>query len=153
AVLVGAAVTVRAADEKYASKEGKFAIQFPSGAEVKTDTRKVKGTQATVSLTSTEVGGVSYAVGDTDLTVTNVAAKTLLDGPLKANVKQLGENLDSSKEITVGKAKYPGREYVVEKDCIKMKYRIILVESRMYTLAVGGGMDFATSDDAAKFLD
>src|SRR5262245_22674769 len=83
----------------------------------------------------------------------NVPAKAILDGAEAGAAAKGKGKLLSTKEITLGKDKHPGRELLLEKDMNKIKTRIILAHNRIYTVIVGGKGDFATGKDADKFLD
>src|SRR5262245_10271227 len=153
-LFVGVTVCVQAADdEKYTSKEGKFAIQFPAGSKVKTATQKAGG--ISLNLASVESDGKTYVTMYTELpeAATKLPPKTLLDAMEKGAVDKSGAKLDSSKDITFGKDKLPGRESVMDKDGNKITARLILADMRVYMVMVGGPKDFATSKDATKFLD
>ena len=156
AVVVCWALTAGAADdEKYTSKEGKFTIQFPKGAKVKTETKKsADGNE--LHMTATAEGKEKlYMVmyGDLPETVKNVPPKTFFDAAEKGGVERSKGKLVSSKDIEFGKNKLPGREFVVEKDGNKIRSRTVLVDTRLYTVIVGGAKDFATTKEATSFLD
>jgi len=153
-VLGCAALTASAADaEKYKSKEGKYAIQFPSGVKLSHSTQKAGDID--MHLTIAESDGNAYVAMYMDLPeqAKDIPPKTILDGAEKGSVSQSGGKLESSKDIKFGKDKFPTREIVVNKDGNLIKTRIILAETRVYVIAVGGPKEFATSKDAAKFLD
>ena len=148
------AIPGRAADdEKYTSKDGKFAIQFPAGTKPKTETKKA----GDLDLHGASVFDADkiYIVLYIDLpdAVKALPAKTVLDGVVQGAVKDGGGKLESSKDITYGKDKFPGREVVVDKDGNKVKSRFVLAGQRVYAVLVGGPKEFATGKDAAKYLD
>jgi hypothetical protein len=147
------ALTASAADDKYTSKEGKFKIQFPEGAKVEKETKKAGNVD--MYLTMVKDGDKAYITIYMDLPAAakDVAAKMILDSAEKGSVQQSGGKVESSKDIEFGKEKYPGREFVVDKDGVKVRNRAILVETRLYLVLVGGPKDFATTKDAGKFLD
>ena len=155
ALMVCAALTASAADDdKYKSKEGKFTIQFPAKSKVTTDTKEAGG-DVNMNFAIVEAGGNAFIAMYMDLPAAarDIPAKTILDGAEKGSVAQSGGKIASSKEITFGKSKFPGREVVVDKEGNKVKTRIILAGTRMYVIAVGGMKDFATTKEGTKFLD
>jgi hypothetical protein len=83
----------------------------------------------------------------------SIPAKIILDGAENGQTKLDGVKLDSSKDLEFGKNKFPCRETVVDQNGNKTKSRVILAETRLYTLVVGGPKDFATSKEAAAFID
>lgn len=153
ATLMWVTLTASAADEKYKSKEGKFAIQFPAGVEVKTDAQKVGNTETLIA--TAEDGDKTYHVAYLDLTekAKNRTAKEILDASQNGGVNESGGKLERSKNITLGKDKWPGREVVVDVEGDKIKSRFYLIDTKLYVIAVSGKKDFALGKDAAKFLD
>ncbi|HEY1188010.1 MAG TPA: hypothetical protein VGE74_10150 [Gemmata sp.] len=147
------ALTATAADEKYASKEGKYTVQFPAGGKVKNET-KAAGT-AKMEFAATEVNGKGFMVMYMELPkgAQNLPAKTLLDAGETGGVDQSGGKLVSKKDIEFGNDKLPGREFVVEKDGNQANSRIVVTKSRLYVVTVAGPKDFATSKEAVAFLD
>ena len=155
AVVTCAALTAGAADdEKYTSKDGKFAVQFPKGAKVTTETQKNGGLDMKVAKVA-DGADKKFIVMYVDLpdAAKNAPAKTLLDAIEAGMVKTSGGKLDGSKDFESGKGKYPGRELLVDKDGAKTKARLVLVETRAYIVIVGGPKEFATEKDATAFLD
>jgi hypothetical protein len=152
-VLAGAAFTCAADDEKYKSKDGKFEIQFPAGTKVEKDTKKTGGIDMNFAIGKDGEKAFIAMYMDLPAAAKDVPAKTILDGAEKGSVSQSGGKVDSSKDIEFGKNKYPGREFVADKDGNKTKTRVIIVETRVYVIAVGGPKDFATTKDGTKFLD
>ncbi len=155
AVVVCGALTAGAADdEKYASKDGKYTIQFPAGTKVKTSTSKAGDIDMYTALAESGADK-AYMVMYMDLpaAVKDIPAKTILDGGQKGALDNSGGKLESAKDITFGKNKLPGREVVIVKDDNKIKCRIILADTRAYVVLVGGPKDFALTKDGTKFLD
>lgn len=147
------ALTASAADEKYASKEGQYAVQFPDAKSVKTEAKKSGG--AAMEFASVGFKGNEYMVMYMELPpgAAGVPPKTLLDAGEKGGVAQSGGKLLTTKDFEFGKDKLPGREFVVEKGDIKAASRIILTKTRLYVVTVTGPKDFATSKEATAFLD
>lgn len=151
-VLASVGLVAQGADEKYTSKEGKFAVLFPAG-EVKTDT-KTAGVSK-MEFAALEVKGNGFMVMYMELPegAQNLAPKALLDVGQKGGVDKSGGKLVASKDFTFGKDKLPGREFQIEKDGNKANSRIILTKTRLYVVTVAGMKDFATSKEAIAFLD
>jgi hypothetical protein len=150
-----AALTAGAADdEKYTSKDGRFKVQFPAGAKVKTKTMKAGALE--MNFVMVEESDRAFAVMYMDMPeeAKKAPAKGLLEGAEKGAVAQSGGKLESAKDIEFGKNKYPGREVVVDKDGNKTRTFLILADLRLYVVAAGGKKDFATDkeQDGAKFL-
>jgi hypothetical protein len=152
-ILAGAALTASAADEKYKSKEGKFEIQFPAGAKVEKDTKKAGTIDMNFAIAKDGEKAFITMYMDLPAAAKDVPAKAILDGAESGSVKQSGGKVESSKDIEFGKNKYPGREFIVDKDGNKVKNRVVIVETRVYVIAVGGPKDFATTKEGTKFLD
>src|SRR5437016_7287210 len=93
---------------KYTNKAGKYAIAFPAKAKVKT--MKQENGPLTMYTASCEQDGKAYVVMYADFPeeVKDVPPKQLFDGAQKGAAGDGGKVL-SSKDITVGKQKYPGR--------------------------------------------
>lgn len=153
AVVALVALTATAADEKYASKEGKFAVQFPDGEKVKTETKNAGA--AKMEFAAVAAKGNEYMVMYMELpdAAQKLPPKTLLDAGEKGGVDNSGGKLLTTKDFEFGKDKLPGREFVIEKGEIKAASRIILTKTRLYVLTVAGPKDFATSKEATAFLD
>lgn len=153
AVVGFVALAATAADEKYASKEGKYTVQFPDGATVKNESKSAGA--AKMEFAATELKGNGYMVMYMDLPdgAQNLPAKTLLDAGEKGGVDKSGGKLVTTKDFEFGKDKLPGREFVVEKGDMKAASRIILTKTRLYVVTVTGPKDFATSKEATAFLD
>src|SRR5262245_42924235 len=151
-IFVGTTLTASAADEKYKSKDGKFAIQFPSGAKVETDMEK--DGDLVMNMAKVEMNDKIFAVMFTDLkdAVKSASPKVLLDGLEKGFVSTSGAKVASSKEISYGKDKFPGREVVLDKDGAKIKVRFLIAGSHAYIVAKGGMKDFALGKEEKNFL-
>jgi hypothetical protein len=155
AVLAGAALAAGADEEKkYTSKDGKFAVTFPAGLKVKT-TKQDIGNGLSLTMTVAEAKDQAYSVMFMAMpdAVKDIPAKTILDGAEKGAVEKSGGKLVKSKTLEFGKAKYPGRDVLVEKDGNKVRTWIIFAETRMYVVLVGGPKEFAAGKEAQAFLD
>lgn len=153
AVLVCAGLVGGADDEKYKSKDGKYTVSFPADAKVTTKTQEAGG--VSMKFAQVEQKDKAYIVMYMDLpeAVKDVPVKNLLDNAEKGSVKETKGKLLDSKDIEFGKKKYPGREFVVEKDGSKIRSRIIVVGIRVYVVVVGGPKDYATGKEGDSFLD
>jgi hypothetical protein len=155
AVVACAVLTAGAADdEKYTSKEGKYAVVFPTGEPVKTDT--TKSSDIDIHIATVKTADKTYIVTYMDLPATavrEVPAKTFFDGGQKTAVANTGAKIDSTKDFAFGKEKYPAREVVADKDGNKIRSQLILAGTRLYFLTVAGPKDFATGKDATAFFE
>ena len=154
AILVLFALGSSARDEKkYRSKEGMFAIQFPTGAKVKTDTKEEGVIKAII--TSATVMGADYSVNYVyiPVPVKDIQPQKLLDESVKNAVATSKGKLLESKAISFGPDKHPGRDILIDKEGNKLRAKFIVAESRLYVFAVFGSKDFATSKEAANFLE
>lgn len=149
---------VRAQDDddpppsKYTNKAGKYSIAFPKGAKV--NVKKQENGNLVMYTAECQQDGKAYVVMYADFPeeVKDVPPKVLFDGAQKGAAGDGGKVI-SSKDITVGKKKYPGRDVLVEKSGVKLKTRMVLAGVRLYVIIVGGEDDFASSKEAQKFLE
>jgi len=139
-----------AQDEKYTSKAGKYSVVFPEGAKVKTMDQESGGLKMYTA--AAEVKGNAYVVmyADFPAEVKDVPPKIVFDGAEKGAAGD--GKVVSSKDITHGTKKYPAREIVVDKGGMKLRARIVLANTRMFIIIVGGGEDFADSTEAKDFI-
>jgi hypothetical protein len=149
--LTGAQEKDKAA-EKYESKEGKYAIQFP-GKPAKS-TKKAGGVDLQIAMVQKGLGG--FAVIHTDLppeAVKVAKPKELLDGgQQKGLVESFKAKVTSAKDFEFGKQKYPARELVAEKDQLHLRVHIILADNRLYQVLVVGPKDLTASKEADAFF-
>ncbi|MDB5306341.1 MAG: hypothetical protein JWO38_543 [Gemmataceae bacterium] len=154
-VFAGATLTAGADDEKkYTSKDGKFAVAFPTDGKVKTTKQEVGG-GLTINMVVAEGKDRAYSVMFMSLpeAAKDVPAKNILDGAEKGAIDKSGGKLIKSKEIEFGKAKHPGRDILVEKDGNKVRTWIIYTDTRIYVVLVGGPKDYASGKEAQAFFD
>jgi hypothetical protein len=155
AVVVCCGLTAGAADdEKYTSKEGKYSIKFPAGAEVKTET--TKSDLGNVESGTADIKGTRFTVTYKEWpdTVKKIPAKMLFDSLEKVGTDQGVWKVLSSKDFEFGKDKLPGRSVLVEKkEGTFANFRLVLSGTRMYAFTVNGSKDSVTSEQATKFLD
>jgi hypothetical protein len=154
-VVVVAAGLATADDKKYTSKEGKFAVQFPADLKLKSD-KKEQGILTLVSTVGDDKdAGTTYGVIYAELpaAIKNVPPKTILDGAAKGAADKSGGKLLETKDIEFGPNKLPGRDLILEKDGNKVHVKVIVAETKLYVVIVGGKKDFATSKEATNYID
>lgn len=154
-VLVLAGVTAAAdAEKKFQPKDGSYSIAFPAGAEVKTQQQDPE-TGVKLNIAMVDAKDRAYAVMHLVLpdTAKGIPARTLLDAGQNGALQNSGGKLLKSDEITFGKDKHPGRDLLVEKDGSKLRAKVIVAPPRVFIVLVGGPKDYATSEEASKFLD
>ncbi|HEX4608010.1 MAG TPA: hypothetical protein VH092_07380 [Urbifossiella sp.] len=138
---------------KYVSKDGGYTVKFPAGLEVKTKNQDAPG-----GLKMVMTGGesekkaymVMYMVMPEGM-LKAVPAKAILDGAANGAVSKSGGKEVSTKDLTVGKEMFPGREVVVDKDGNLVRTQIIIAD-KVYVLVVGGPEEFAKGKAANDFL-
>jgi hypothetical protein len=142
-------------DEKHASKEGKFTIQFPAKSTVKEESKKTKDGVEMHTVTADIGGGKVCVVLSMDIpALAMVKASVFFDSTQNAAGKNDGEKLEDVKEVMVGKDKLLGREFVVvSKGGRKIKTRMVVAGTRAYTITISDLKDYATSDEATKVFD
>ncbi len=143
-----------AAGGKYVSKEGGYSVKFPAGADVKTKTQDAPGGLKMI-ITGTESEKKAYMVMHMELPpgiVKAASPKAILDGAANGAVAKSGGKQVSSKDMTFGKEKHPGREVVVDKDGNLVRTQIIVADPKIYVVIVGGPEEFANSKAALDFL-
>lgn len=152
AVVVAAGLSTAQDPKPFTSKEGKFKIAFPDGAEVKTNEQKAGGQNMYVTHAESKGNVFMVMCMDFPPEVTKLESKMLFD-LVQGGVAQKGKIVGTPKDLTVGKGKLPAREFVVDTDGKQMKTRLVQSETRIYILVVGGTGEFASGKDAQKFLD
>jgi hypothetical protein len=137
---------------EFTSKEGKYTITFPGKPEPLNDGGTVKHYVVT--------NDGAYMTGVSILSADAVQSKTpdkILDEGRDSLVREKKAKVLDEKKITLGDARYPGRDMLVEwkEDGELFSYRVraYVVKNRLYQLIVGGKSDFTKSKDADKFLD
>jgi hypothetical protein len=142
--------------EAYSPENGRFTVRFPG--RPKESTQKARSTLGELKVTTS-----TYATSDANVYMVSYtdfpegAAKaensgTLFDG-VREGLKGKDGKLQDEKEIKVGRDKFPGRDIVVDKDGKRLKFRVVLRDSRLYQVAVIGTPSFVTSKDATAFIE
>ncbi|HEX4608009.1 MAG TPA: hypothetical protein VH092_07375 [Urbifossiella sp.] len=142
--------------EKYASKDGGYAVRFPTGAVITTKTQDVApGLKTTITTAIDKAERRTYIVSYTphQKGVLKSSVKAILDLGEKVTLAQPGTTRVSAKDFTFGKEKYPVREILSVRDQNETRTRFILAEPILYTLVIGGPKEFASSKEASEFLD
>ncbi len=151
AVLVLVAGLVVAADEKYTSKDGKYAVAFPGTP--KTQTTKASGVDLNITIVEKGMGGFAVIYSDLPAEALKVAKpKDLLDGGQKGLIDNFKAKVTKSNDIEFGKDKLPGREIVGEKDAMQLRITLILKDNRLYQVFVVGPKDLVSGKDADDFF-
>jgi hypothetical protein len=101
-----------------------------------------------------------YGIGVADLPIpdgeTAAQIQDRLDGARDGAVRNINGTLTSSSSITLGKQKYPGREFhatITKPKVGQVRARVYLVGKRVYQVIVMGTNEYATSKEATAFLD
>src|SRR5262249_43939259 len=128
AIVLAGFSAATAGDEKFTSKEGQFAIQFPPNLQAQTK-KQADGQRVEMQQLSATSEGKTWAVMFLDLPegAGLVPPKTILDGAQGGALKATGANLVEAKDIAFGEKKYPGRDVIVEVKTETLRSRIVLV--------------------------
>jgi hypothetical protein len=140
----------------YVSADGKYSIKFPGVPKVTEKTEKNATGELTVHIATYALAdGSTYMVSYTDLANT-VDAKNHAPffEAIRTDVKGTsGRLIGDTKELTIGEAKWPGREFTVEKNQQRIRLRVVLRENRLYQVVVIGTATFVTGKDASAFVE
>jgi hypothetical protein len=151
--LVGVAV---AQPGGYAHPEGKYRAGFPNTPKLSEQVTKsaVGDLKVNIASYATSDGNV-YMVSYTDFpaAATKPENHATLYAGIRDGVKGSNGQVSDEKDRTFGADKLPGREFTVTKDKVRMKFRVVLRDSRLYQVAVIGTADFVKTKDATAFLD
>lgn len=160
AAVVGCALVASAqdaADGRYVSTDGGYSVRFPAGAgepKLKVQDTGV-GLKAYVVVALDKAERRTYFVTHTPHAkgVLKAQARQVLDAGEKAVLATPGTTKLAVKDFTYGKAKYPARELLTERDGNQTRTRFVLADPTLVTLVVGGPMEFASSKAALDYLD
>jgi len=138
--------------DKYASKEGRYSVQFPD--KPMKSTKKTGGVDLNVALVAQGMGAFGVVYSDLPPETTKIVKpKELIDGgQQKGFVESFKAKITSSKDFEFGKEMYPAREIVGANDQLHLRIQIILAGDRVYQLLVVGPKDLTTSPDADAFF-
>jgi hypothetical protein len=157
--IVISGVSSASADDKFTSKDGKFAVLFPKDKQPMESVKDVDTTGGKLKLTifAAEVKkDVAYIVIWNDYP--DAVAKEQPQDVL-ARVREGSKGPDGKviedKELTLGPNKVPGRDYLLDKgDNHFFRSRTYLNGARLYQVIVSATKkDELTSKDAEAFLD
>lgn len=141
----------------YKSRDGRYAVKFPGTPKVTEQTANTDLGELTVTVATyaNSDGGV-FMVSHSDFpeAATKAANRaTLLDG-IRDGVKgRDGKQVGDNKAIEFGPDKLPGREFTIDKGKQRIRFRVILRDSRVYQIAAIGTAKFADGKDATEFIE
>jgi hypothetical protein len=144
--------------EKATSKEGKFLVLLPKNPETQSSNVATALGDIKITTLSGQIKEVFYAAAYADYpaeAVKNADTDKLLDGARDGAVSNVNGKLMKETKLTLGDAKYPGREILVQGPDGKFwaRQRMYLVGNRLYqTIVVGSETDVKskTSDSFFK---
>jgi len=141
------------ADGPYKNDQGGYSIQFPANANVKPQVPKPTKDGGMMHAVVAECGqGKTCVVIYLDVPEVNKHPKTFFDAAEKA-AKDKGDEVKDSAEVAGPKDSY-GREFmVVCKDGRMLKTRILVYNTRTYTLVFGADAKTFPDEEAKKVLD
>jgi hypothetical protein len=110
-----------------------------------------------VTMTAKEQGGIHYVIAYTDYPADKVKtmdANKSLDGARDGSLKNTRGKLIQEKKITIGKAKYPGRELLIsiQDGKLYVRQRLYLVKLRQYQAVLAGPENLVKGKTAEKFF-
>jgi hypothetical protein len=154
---IAVAVCAQNPPEVYSSKDGNFSVRFPSKPKETTQTTKTDlGELNVFTATYATSDGSTYMVSYTDFPAE--AAKpenrdVLYDG-VRDELKKDGKVL-TAKDKEIGAKKLPGREIDIERDKgkLRLRFRVVLHDGRLFQVAVIGTPKFVDGKDATGFLE
>jgi hypothetical protein len=149
---LGAAGLAAQDERNHLSKEGKYRVTFPIKPTLSTTTSD----NLQLHMAAAEQGGGAMVVIYSDLpgeTVKAAKPGELLAGAEKGLVDNFKAKVTSSKDITFGTSKFPGREIMGEKDTVQMHIKLVLAGDRLYQFFVIGSKEYVKSKDAEKFFE
>lgn len=155
-VLVAVVGTALAQPDPYSSAEGKYSAKFPGPPKVTSKTTKSAVGELTVNFAIyANADGGAFLISHTDYPAAATKPenhKTLFDA-VRDDVKGRDGKISDEKELAYGPDKLPGREFAVEKDKQRIRYRVLLCDNRLFQIAVIGSKDFVAGKEAGAFLD
>src|SRR5262249_29653818 len=134
-----------------------YSVKFPGAPKVTTQTSKSEVGDLSVNIaTYANSDGNTFLVSYADFP--DKATKpenhaTLFEGIRKGVIGKDGKLAGEEKKFEFGPDKLPAREFTVEKGKQRIRYRVILRDSRMYQIAAIGTEAFATGKEGTAFLE
>lgn len=143
--------------KQFTSKEGKFSVLLPNEATTTTQNVDSPLGKLKTTMAAKEHDGVYYAAVYTDFPadkIKNIDANKSLDGARDGAVKNTRGKLIDEKKITIGKAKYPGRELLIRVQDGKfwVRQRIYMVNLWQYQTVLAGPENAVKGKTADKFF-
>jgi hypothetical protein len=142
-------------DEKYTDAQGKFAIQLPVGAkDPKREMKKAKdGSTMTAVVAEGDKGKTCVVIYMDVPALKTTPPKVFFESAIKTLEKSGNEKVQDAKDVQVGTDKLPGHDFlVVGKDGRKVKTRLVVNETRAYTIMVTDGKDFGGTKEADDLI-
>jgi hypothetical protein len=140
----------------FTSREGKYKALLPSGAKTKTQSVKTEIGPVKVVTTEAALEGTHYMVVYADYPADrfkDADPDKVLDGVRGGAVKEAKGKLVSEKKITLGKARHPGRDLLIETldGKARVRQRIYLVRNRLYQILAIGTEEAVKARTVDKF--
>ncbi|MFO0797153.1 MAG: hypothetical protein U0804_06715 [Gemmataceae bacterium] len=157
-VLLSAAVVAAQPDAgvDVSPSGGRFKVRFPGKPEERTLKAKTPLGELTVySATFATPDGSVYVVSHVDYPATAAGPAEhprLLDGA-RDGLKGKDGKLVSETAVAHGPDKVGGREVVVDKGKVQLRYRLLMRDTRLYQVGAVGAGGFVTGRAASDFLD
>jgi hypothetical protein len=154
--LLPAAAAAQQPRERYTSKDGRFTVKFPGKPkESEKTTATALGEVAVVTASYATAGGNVFLVTSSEFPAEATKPErlgTLFDG-VRESLKGKDGQVLSDESVMVGKDRWPGRDVEIEKGKLRMRFRLVVRDDRLYQVAVLGTKSFATGKDATTFIE
>jgi hypothetical protein len=145
-------------DSKYSPREGNCSIRFPGRPkETLQTTPTALGELRVFTATYATSDGSAFLLSWTEFppeTTTAENRTSLYDG-VREGLKGNDGEVISDDSMEIGPQKLPGRELHIKKDNgkLRMRFRILVHDGRLYQIAVIGSAKFVDGNNAKDFLD
>ena len=138
----------------HTSPGGRYSATFPG--TVKSETNDIQAGKDTLKLTLDSVelkGGTVFLVSYVDASdeVAKKPAGPRLDKVRDGNKGPAGKVLED-KDVTVGAARFPGRDLLIETPGGFIRNRVVIAGNRLYQVMVQGTKEVVASPSADKFI-
>ena len=154
AVLAFFAMPTPAADEpNFTSEDGKYEVTFLAKMKYRSGVLKEGGIASPFIEGVANENRLKVMYFDLPEAVREVEPKKLFEGGEEGEIKRVKGKLVSSKDGKWGPDKLPYRDFVLTINDQTFRYRILLVDLRIYIIIAGGPKEFGTGKEAAKFID
>ena len=157
-ILLAACTSSALADhERHTDEDGKFAVVFPGKPKSTAKTTNSAVGQLKVHVaTYASSDGSTFMVSYTDFRPEATKPNNLdtlfegiRDGVKGSDGKMVGEE----KSIKFGPGKLPGREFTVDKGKQRIRYRVVVRDSRVYQIAAIGSQEFTSASETTEFFE